>query len=222
MLIPIFLNFCCMKIWYDFVFRDLVVFMKTKYFFMFWRKPGILILDLYLYSIKIQTNIDQNVVKNTRGNHKYFKNIFLIFFGWAGPSPPILGWAGPALPGLVNKNKQWRTLHCSHATWIVEQPSRGRRRRRREVEAYLAVIRFCGSWSCRLYVVGWWFCSFSVLFFFFLCSFFSPLLSPVSPFVCDVVVDGGLRWHWWLQTVAFFCDGGQCLLLFDLPVCGEA
>jgi hypothetical protein len=29
---------------------------------MFWRKPGILIPDLYLYSIIIQTNIDQNAV----------------------------------------------------------------------------------------------------------------------------------------------------------------
>jgi len=38
----------------------------------------------------------------------------------------------------------------------------------------------------------------------------------------DVVVDGGLRWHWWLQTVSLLYGGGQCLLLFDLPVCGEA
>jgi len=34
------------------------------YFFMSWRKPGIWIPDLYLYSIKIQTDIDQNTVIN--------------------------------------------------------------------------------------------------------------------------------------------------------------
>jgi len=42
----------------------LAVCMKTKYFFVvlifFRRKPGILIPDLYLYNIKIQTNIKQN------------------------------------------------------------------------------------------------------------------------------------------------------------------
>jgi len=38
---------------------------KTFYFLtkMFRRKSGISILDLYLYSIKIQTNTDQNALK---------------------------------------------------------------------------------------------------------------------------------------------------------------
>jgi hypothetical protein len=60
--------FFCMKIQYEFFIflRDLVVCMKTRYFLLFFyliffvlfrRKPRILILDLYLYSIKIQTNI---------------------------------------------------------------------------------------------------------------------------------------------------------------------
>jgi len=61
-----------------FVLRDLAVCMKTKYFFL--RKPGILIPDLYLYSIKIQTNIDQNAVKNIQENHKFFEKKFRIFF----------------------------------------------------------------------------------------------------------------------------------------------
>jgi len=30
---------------------------------MFWRKPGILILDLYFYNIKIQTNIKQTLAE---------------------------------------------------------------------------------------------------------------------------------------------------------------
>jgi len=40
---------------------------KTFYFYIF-----ILIPDLYLYSIKIQTNIDQNAVKYTRKSQKKF------------------------------------------------------------------------------------------------------------------------------------------------------
>jgi len=36
---------------------------KTIFFVMFWQKPGISIPNLYFYSIKIQTNIDQNTVK---------------------------------------------------------------------------------------------------------------------------------------------------------------
>ena len=36
------------------------VFFLYNFFATFWRKPGILIPDLYLYSIKIQTNINQN------------------------------------------------------------------------------------------------------------------------------------------------------------------
>jgi len=105
--------------------------------------------------------------KNTRKNHKFSNIFFFIFFGLGQHCGP-------------SKQNQWRTLHCSHATWTVEQPGR-RRRRKREVEAYLAVIHSYGSWSCRLYAVGRWFCSFSVLFF--LCSFFSPLLSLVSLFL---------------------------------------
>jgi len=44
-----------------FSLRDLAVCMKQKHFFL--RKPGILILDLYFYGIKIQTNIKQNLVE---------------------------------------------------------------------------------------------------------------------------------------------------------------
>jgi hypothetical protein len=34
---------------------------------MFWRKLGILIPDLYLYSIKIQTNTKKNLVEKYMG-----------------------------------------------------------------------------------------------------------------------------------------------------------
>jgi hypothetical protein len=49
------------------IFERLGRMYKNKiffYFFLFQQKPGILIPDLYLYSIKIQTNINQNAVKN--------------------------------------------------------------------------------------------------------------------------------------------------------------
>ena len=95
------------------------------------------------------------------------------------------------------------------------------RRRRREVEAYLAVVRSCGSWSCRFYAVGRRFCSFSVLFF--LCSFFSPLLSPVSLFLLlFLIVVVSL-----LMVALVAADGGSSLrwravFAAVLPVCAEA
>jgi hypothetical protein len=44
----------------DRMHEDKKDFFVVLYFFLFWRKPSILILDLYLYSIKIQNNINQN------------------------------------------------------------------------------------------------------------------------------------------------------------------
>jgi hypothetical protein len=105
--------------------RDLVVCMKTKnIFFLFWRKPGILIPDLYLYSIKIHTNIDQNTVKYfgkitylifftgssppqywSKYNKIFWKNQIFDFFCWAQPAP--WGGAGPRRPGWVTGPNQW-------------------------------------------------------------------------------------------------------------------
>ena len=96
-----------MKIQYDlFFWRDLAVCMKTKHFilfyfhffiilFVFLQKPGILILDLYLYSIKIQTNI-LKCNKIFVENHIFFKRIFFknFFSDWAQLGP--CGWAGPS------------------------------------------------------------------------------------------------------------------------------
>jgi len=47
---------------------------------MFWRKPGILIPDLYLYNIKIQTDIDQNTVIKLQQNRIFFEMIFEELF----------------------------------------------------------------------------------------------------------------------------------------------
>jgi hypothetical protein len=79
-------------------FRDLAVCMKTKHFILFLffiilflRKPSILILDLYLYSIKIQTNI-LKCNKKFAENHMFLKRIF--FSGWVQPG--LCCWAGPS------------------------------------------------------------------------------------------------------------------------------
>jgi hypothetical protein len=56
--------------------RDLDVWMKHNIFFMFWRKPGILTLDLYFYGIKIQTNIKKNLVEKYTEKLQFQKKIF--------------------------------------------------------------------------------------------------------------------------------------------------
>jgi hypothetical protein len=48
----------------SFDLKDLAVCMKTKVFFL---KPGTLILNLYLYDIKIQTDINKNDVEKHAG-----------------------------------------------------------------------------------------------------------------------------------------------------------
>ena len=79
-----------MKIQYDFfliISERLGRMHENKiYFFMFCRKPGILIPDLYFYNIKIETNIDQNAVKKYAGKSQIFWKYFFEFF-WAGPDP---------------------------------------------------------------------------------------------------------------------------------------
>jgi len=69
-----------MKIQYDlfsFIFERLGRIHKNKTFFlMFRRRPDILITNLYLYSIKIQTNIDQNAINFFRKITHFFEIIF--------------------------------------------------------------------------------------------------------------------------------------------------
>jgi len=109
-----FWNFLCyMKIQYEFfiyIFERLGrMHENKKNIFLFWRKPGILIPDLYLYSIKIQTDIDQNTVK-------YFgKIIDLIFL--LGPARPVgRGWTPQAWLGHWTKLVT-RINNLKHA-WI--------------------------------------------------------------------------------------------------------
>jgi hypothetical protein len=109
MLKHIFWSFlCCMKIQYDFNFERLGRMHETKKKYMFWRKPGILIPDLYFYGLKIQINIKQNLEEKYTKILQFFKkrnfqNLF--FFGLGRTRPVILGRdrIGVALP-----SKQWR------------------------------------------------------------------------------------------------------------------
>jgi len=118
MLKCIFWSFlCCMKIQYDFFFalRDLAVCMKTKTcFFMFWRKPGILIPDLYFYDIKIQTNIKQNLVEKYVRKSQFFSEMFFWIFLWTGLDPTHLFWVAPDLSGPVNSREWINSLSIVH------------------------------------------------------------------------------------------------------------
>jgi hypothetical protein len=69
-------------------------FIFFNYYFIFFvlMKTRYLIPDLYLYSIKIQTNIDQNAVKYLWKITDLKKKIRRNFgpYGWAGLSQPNL------------------------------------------------------------------------------------------------------------------------------------
>jgi len=109
-----------MKIWYNvfFIFEILGRMHKNKIFFniffaMFWRKPSILILNLYLYGIKIQINI-KKIDRKIRGKITNFLKGFFDFLGLGRTRPNAFG------PDLVRPSKQWKNLHCSYSTWTIE------------------------------------------------------------------------------------------------------
>jgi hypothetical protein len=140
---------------------------------------------LYLYSIKIQTNIDQNAVKNTRGNHKFSKNIFLIFFCWAGPDPPILGWADTARPSKqkqIVKNSQLFTCNVNSGAARARKKKK-KKKRSGGLPGGRPFLR-----ELKLPVICCWTVVLFLLYSIFLCFFFSPLLSPVSPFLLLLLV----------------------------------
>jgi hypothetical protein len=60
---------------------------KHDFFLMFWRKPGILIPDVYFYDVKIQINIKQNLIEKYAGELQIFENIFFEFFFWDRARP---------------------------------------------------------------------------------------------------------------------------------------
>jgi hypothetical protein len=94
----------------------------------FQRKPGILILNLYLYSIKIQTNIRQNFDRKIHGKvTDFFERIFLVFFWncfWTRPNHFSLGWR---CPSLVN-NGELSSVHTEQ--WRMRLRKKKRRRKK--------------------------------------------------------------------------------------------
>jgi len=109
-----------MKTQFFLALRDLVVCMKQKYFFLFWKKPGILIPDLYLYGMKIQTNIKQNSVEKYVGKSQIFEKKIEFFLEWAGPDAVILGWAGVVQPKKQNMTvERLSTVHIEREQWRV-------------------------------------------------------------------------------------------------------
>jgi hypothetical protein len=124
---------------YDMIFslRYLAVCIKTKKFFFqcFLWTLGILILDLYLYGIKISTNIKQNSVEKYAGkSHIFFWNNFwrkFLFFSFGlGPTWPIwLGWTQPAQAGhwskLVTQLGQTciKFYACMNSAKVIKLPS---------------------------------------------------------------------------------------------------
>ena len=60
------------------------------YFAIFQRKSSILIPHLYLYSIKIQTNIKQNSVTKYTGKSQIFPKIFFLKIFGTRPNPTRL------------------------------------------------------------------------------------------------------------------------------------
>jgi hypothetical protein len=102
---------------YDVIFslRDLVVCMKTKthFFSKFWRKPGILIPNLYFYDVKIQINIKQNLVEEYAEESQIFENIFFwIFFGPGRTQPTHFGLGQTVNSGALSTvHNYYNTLY---------------------------------------------------------------------------------------------------------------
>ena len=107
MLIHIFLKFSLLyenTIWFFYFWETWPYAWKQNIFYVLTKKKDILIPDLYLYSIKIQTNIDQNAVKYLRKITDFFEINFEFFFLGLAPARPMwLGWTQQAPAGPVTR-----------------------------------------------------------------------------------------------------------------------
>jgi len=146
---------------------------------MFWWK-----LDLYLYNIKIQIDINQNDINFMWGINIFFwkKDFFSIFF--TGPNPAQPFWFGLVLSGLENKKNSGETLHCSFCRTVeVTEPKKKRKEEEGSGAANRAVA--LGLRTMAL----WWFFFFSsaspCFFFlwFFVFMFAAPYLASISYFL---------------------------------------
>jgi hypothetical protein len=106
-------------------------FQFVLYFWKFWRKPGILIPDLYFYDVKYRPILSKKIEKYTEKLQFFKKAFWEFFFNWAGPSSNVLGWAGFAGPF-----KQWVsplfTCNVNSGDTNVNSGETRRRRRRRK------------------------------------------------------------------------------------------
>ena len=82
---------------------------------MSWRKPGILIPNLYLYSIKMQTNIDQNEVKNLWKITYFLKKKFR-----AGPSSAHVAGLDPV--GFLPTSVREQFTHACYSRDVINLP----------------------------------------------------------------------------------------------------
>jgi len=121
---------CMLKLFflwrYNMIFLLLYIFRETwsyawkqniLFYFIFLMKTRYLIPDLYLYSIKIQTNIDPNAVKYLWKITDFWKEFFLffLFFGLGPTRPMWLGWAQLACVaglGWLTGPRQWPAPFC--------------------------------------------------------------------------------------------------------------
>jgi len=203
---------------------------KNIFFSKFWRKPGILIPDLYFYDIKIQTSIKKNLVKNTRGNHKFFRKYIFWKFFWTGPDPtqknlgrsPLLHeeWAWiiiHARCSCMNRRRELIHARCS----CSEQRGRRRRKRRRGKEGWPAMAVVWPAWRAAVVADGGWGGGLSSSPLASLCCFL-PLffVLSVNKVSSSFFVDGGSRWRrrkdrWWFAEGA--ADSRLLLWFFFSP-----
>jgi len=108
-----------------FFFSFLVTWPYAWNNFFFLRKLSILISDLYLYGMKIQTNIKQNLVEKYARKSQIFEKNLKFVLDLAKPSSVILGWASVVRPRKWKANSgEW--IHCSfcitvEVTWLEEE-----------------------------------------------------------------------------------------------------
>jgi len=172
-------------------------------------KPGILILDLYLYGMKIQTNIKHNSIKKyARKSHIFWKIFFLKFF-LTGQTRPTYFTVGQHCSAqyIETNSGELSTVHVNSGA------ARARKKKKKRSgglpggcpflrELELSVL--C-CWTMVLSLLCYVFSVFLLLPSFVSCFSFSSFVSNGG----GVVVDGGCR-RWWTVFAAI------------LLVCAEA
>jgi len=147
-------------IWFFFIFWETWPYAwKQNIFYVLTKKKkeDILIPDLYLYSIKIQTNIDQNTVKYLQKITDFFEINFEEIFFWAG-----LDLAGPSrVTGpsqwpdwLLNASVREQFTHACYSQDVIKLylysvcAIINGRRRNEKLTWFTAAAGWNSSWAC--------------------------------------------------------------------------